>query len=175
MRSVMVKHVELRGIEEYAALPFAHEAVVRRAIPQPGDRVAIFVGACVTVAVLHTLVSTKVEQRLRIAGRDDVPTCAAAADVVEAGETPHDVEWLLVGGRCGRDQADPLGHHGECGQKRERLERGNRVAPPQRLLRHVEDGQMVRHKEGVELRSLKHGDQPADAGEIKLASGHALG
>jgi hypothetical protein len=59
MRSVMVKHVELRGIEEYAALPFAHEAVVRRAIPQPGDRVAIFVGACVTVAVLHTLVSTK--------------------------------------------------------------------------------------------------------------------
>ena len=61
VRSVKVEHVEFGGIEEYAALHVTHEGVVRSAIPQSGDHVAIFAGAGVTIVVRHVHIPAEVE------------------------------------------------------------------------------------------------------------------
>src|SRR3546814_6453132 len=59
----------------------------------------------------HPMPSAEIVRRLRIAGGDDIPSRPSFAQMVERGETPRDMERLVIGGRGRRDQADPLRHH----------------------------------------------------------------
>ena len=114
------------------------------------------------------LVEPEIQRRVRIGGRDDIPPGAAAADVIERGETAGDMIGLVEGGRAGGDQPDMFGGAGQRRQQRERLERRDGVAALERVDRHVQHGQMVSHEEGVELPGFEFLDQPLDVGEIEI-------
>ena len=90
---------------------------------------------------------------------------APAGDVVERGKAAGDVIGRVKGGRAGRDQADALGRARQRREQRERLERGHGMAALERIDRHVQDGEVIGHEEGVELAGLELADhRPADAG-----------
>src|SRR5262249_51242749 len=109
--------------------------------------------------MLHMVVEAEIEGRVRIGGGDDVPAGAAARDVVERGKPTRDVIGLVKRGRAGRDQSNVFGCTGKRRQQRERFERGDGVAALERIDRHVQDGQVVGHEEGVELAGLEVPDQ----------------
>ncbi len=118
----MIEHVHLVGFEEHAALDVADEGVVRPGIPQAGHHVVELAGALVALGVLHMVVEPEIQRGVGVGGGDDVPAGAAAADVVDRGELPRQVERLAVGGGGGGDQPDPLGRDGERAERRDRLE-----------------------------------------------------
>ncbi len=156
---LVVEPVHPPGVPEDPAGLVAQEGVVGEAVPEPGDHVVELPRAAVALVVLHVVVEAEVQRRLRVGGGDNVPAGAAAGDVVQRGEPAGHVVGRVEGGGGGGDQPDPLGLGGQVAQERERLERGHRVAAPQRLDRHVQHRQVVGHEEGVELGRL----QPLDA------------
>ena len=107
----VVEHMHALRVEEYAARRVAEEGVVRPTVPKAGHHVEELAGAAVARGVLPVLVAAEIPRLHRIAGGDEVPAGAAAADVVQRGEFPRDVVGLVVGGRGGGDQPEPLRHH----------------------------------------------------------------
>ena len=105
--------------------------------------------------MVQVILLAKVESGVRIGGRHDVPAGAAAADVVERREAASDVIGLVKRRGRRRNQADPFGRARKSRKQGERLERGHRRAPSQRLDRHVEHGEMVGHEERVELSAFE--------------------
>ena len=83
--------------------------------------------------------------RCREPGRDDVPTDPSAADVVQRGKLPRQVEWLGVGGGAGGDQPDPAGHAGQRSEHRDRFQPGAR-----RAWRVVADRQRIGEEHRIE-------------------------
>ena len=113
----------------------------------------------------------EVQRRIGIGGGDDVPAGASSAQVVEGGEAARDMEGRVECRGGGGDEPDALGDGGQRGQQREGLEGGRGVAAPQRLDRHVQNGQMIGHEEGVELGGLQAlGEMPIWP-KLKFASG----
>lgn len=121
--------------------------------------------------MLDMLVEAEVQRRVRVGRGDDVPAGASTADMVQRGEAASNMIGRVERRRCGGDQPDMVSDGGERRQKRERLERGDRVAAPQRLDRHVENGQMVGHEEGVELRRLQGLGEALQMREIEIGVG----
>ena len=151
----MVEHMHALRVEEHAARRVAEERVVRPTVPKPGHHVEELAGAAIARSVLPVLVAAEIPRLHRIAGGDEVPTGAAAADVVQRGELPRDVVGLVVGGGGGGDQPEPLRHHRQRRQQGERVEGGDGGAALQRLDRHVQHGQVVGHEERVEAALLQ--------------------
>ena len=167
----MVEHVQPGGIEINAVFDVADEGVVGPAVPQSRDDVIELAAALVAFAVRHVLLMAEIQRRVGVGGRDQVPAGAAVADVVERGEFAGDVVGVVVGGRCGGDQAEPLGDHRERGQQGERVERGDGGAALERGHRHVQHGEMVGHEEGVELAALEGLREALEVGEVEIGVG----
>ncbi len=175
MLALMVEHVQLGRVEEDAALLVAQPGIVRPAVPEPRDHLVELAGAPVAFVVLDVVGQAEIERRVGVGGRHHVPAGPATADMVERGEAPGDVIGLVEGRRGGRDQADSLRHHGERRQQGQRLERGRGAAAPQRLDRHVQYGQVIRHEEGVEPRALQGLDEAAQVLEVEVRIGIGAG
>ena len=151
----MVQGAEFIGVEEQPLLDIAEEGVVGPGIPQPGDDLEKLAGAGVAGGVVEMRVAAEVQRLVRVAGGDEVPAGASLRDMIERGEFAGHMVGLVVGGGGGGDQPDPLRHHGQRRQQRQRVERGDGGRALQRLHRHVHHRQMVGHEEGVELGGLQ--------------------
>lgn len=147
--------MHLLRIEEQAAFPVADESIVGEAVPEPGDDIIEFAGTMITLAMLHMFVEAEIESGIGVRRRNDVPAGTAATDMIERGETPGDMIRLVEGGGGSGNEADALRHRRQRGQQREGLERGDGVAAPERLDRHIESGKMIGHEEGVEFRPFQ--------------------
>ncbi len=101
--------MHLGGIEIEARFDVAHKGVVGEGIPQAGDDVVEFARPLVALGVLHVIVEPEIQRCVRIGGGDDVPSRAAAADVIERGKAAGDMVGLIKSGRACRDQADMFG------------------------------------------------------------------
>src|SRR6516162_2593111 len=101
--------MESGGIEINAALNIAYEGIVGPAIPQARHHVKEFACTAVTRLMLEMLVKAEIHRLIRIAGGDHVPSRASAAQVIERGEFPCDVIWLVVTRRCSSDESQMLG------------------------------------------------------------------
>jgi len=114
--SLMIQHAHFLRIEIYAALDIADEGVVGPTVPETGDDIVEFARPAIALIMLHLLVDSEIEGRIRIRCRDHVPSGAAATDVIEGRETAGDMKRLFIGSRARRDQAQAFGDRGECGQ-----------------------------------------------------------
>jgi hypothetical protein len=112
-------------------------------------------GAAIALAVFQMLGQAEIERRVGVGGGDQVPPGAPAAQMVERGEAARDQIGRLEGRRGRRDQPEMVGDRGERRQQGQRLERSDRGAAFQGRHRHVEDGQMIGHEEGVEAALLQ--------------------
>ena len=175
MLALVVEHMQFGGVEIEPAFGVADEGVVGKAVPQAGHHIVEFPRPVIALVMLDMLVEAEIQRGIGIGRGDDVPAGAAAADMVERGEAAGDVIGRVEGRRCGGDQADMVGDGGQRRQQRERLERGHRVAAPQRLDRHVEHGQMVGHEEGVELRRLQRLREALQMREVEVGVGIGAG
>ncbi|GJE72971.1 hypothetical protein CHKEEEPN_4532 [Methylorubrum podarium] len=171
----VVQGVELLRIEEEALLDVAQERIVRPGIPQAGDDLEELAGPGVAGGVVEMRVAAEVQRLVGIAGGDEVPAGPAPRDVVERGELAGDVVGLVVGGGGGGDQPDPLRHHGQRRQQRQRIERGDGGRALQRLHRHVHHRQMVGHEEGVELGRLQGSGEAHEVVEVEVRVRKAAG
>src|SRR3546814_566938 len=88
--------------------------------------------------------------------------------MVERGEAARDVERLVIGGGRGGDQAEMLGDGGQRRQQRERFERRGCGAALQRVHRHVQEGQMVRHEQRIEPALLQLAGEPLVVREAEV-------
>ncbi len=167
----MVQHVHPRRVEEHAALLVADEGILGEGVPEAGDNVVELPRAAVALVVLHVLVEAEVQRRVGVGGGDHVPAGPAAGDVVQRGEAAGHVIGLVEGGGAGGDQADVPGGHGQSREQGHRLERGDGVAAPEGLHRHVQHRQVVGHEEGVEPAALQRGDEPLHLGEVEVGVG----
>ena len=155
-------------VEIDPAFRIAEEGIVGETVPEAGDHIVELARTVIARIVLHLRVLTEIQRRIWIRGGDDVPPRPAAAEMVERGEAPGDVIGLVEGGRGGRHQPDPLRRARQGGQQREGLEGGDGVAALQRIHRHVQHGQMIRHEEGVELRLLQPAREMAQMREVEV-------
>ena len=92
--ALVIEHMHLLRIEEDAALGIADEGIVGKAVPQAGDDIVEFPRALIALAMLDMLVEAEIQRCVRVGRGDDVPAGAAAADMVERGETAGDVIGL---------------------------------------------------------------------------------
>src|SRR5262249_25694201 len=60
-------------------------------------------------------------------------------------------------------------------EQRERLERGYRVTALERIKRHIEDGQMIGHEEGVEFAAFKRLREAFEMREIEIGIRESAG
>ena len=118
----VVEEVDLVAVHVDAALLVAQQAAVFPAVPQADHDLVEFGGALVALGVRQMLVEAEILRLVLDLRRHQVPAGAAAADMVDRGEAAGDVVGLVVGRGRRRDEADPAGHHGECGKRCRRLE-----------------------------------------------------
>ena len=118
----VVERVLARAVEEDAGLLVAREGVVLVGAPQALRDLHVLERAAVAGRVVVVLVEAVVAGGAAVAARDDVPARAAAADDVERGEPPRDVERRVVRRRDRADQADAGRRDRERGEQRQRLE-----------------------------------------------------
>ena len=134
MLTLMVEDVHFLRIEEDAARLVWPPCIVRPAVPKTGYDSLELARPPVTFVMLDMLGQPEIQRRIGIGGRDDIPSRAAVADVVERREPAGDMVGFVKGRRCRRDQTDPFSHHRKSRKQRQGLEGGNRRAAPQRLI-----------------------------------------
>jgi hypothetical protein len=151
----VIEHVTFLRLEETAALLVAHEGVVFPAVPQADDDLRELTRPFVAFGVCEMRIAVEIE-RFRLARRgDEVPAGPPAADVVERGKLAGDVKRLVVGGRGGGDESEPLRHRCQAGEQGQRLELDDvarRAARRLDIL--VPHGQAVREEHRMELRAF---------------------
>jgi len=74
----------------------------------------------------------------------------------------------IEGGGPGGDQADMFGDHGERRQQGKWLEGSHGMAALQRLDRHVEHGEVVRHEKRIEPAAFQSLDETLDMREVEV-------
>ncbi len=167
--------MKLVGIEKEPAFGVADESVIGPGIPQAGHHVVELARAPVARVVLHVIVHAEIQRGIGIGGGHDIPAGAAAAQMIERSKAAGDMIGRIERGRAGGDQPQMLGHHGERRKKRERLERGDRVAVLERVERHVQHGQMIGHEKRVEFGSLQRLREALEMAEIEVGVGKGAG
>ncbi|MEJ1978837.1 MAG: hypothetical protein WDN49_24685 [Acetobacteraceae bacterium] len=149
--------VNARRVEEAPAGGVGDHRVVGPAIPQPGHDIDEGVRPLVAQRLLHRLRAAEVQRGAVVQRGDDVPPGAAAAQMVERGELGGDGERLVIGGGQRRHQAEPLGHAGDGGNDRHRVE--------------VVDGDLAHHL----VAALARVQGVADEIQVELAALGDLG
>src|SRR5262249_9624882 len=125
----VIEPVHLFRSEVASAGTIHDEGVVVPAIPKPADDLDEFIGALVALIMFEMLIAAEVSTRCRVSGRYDVPSCAAATQMIQGCELSRKVERLGVAcrGRCNQSHSACYGRHrGEQGQ---RLEIGDILRP----------------------------------------------
>ena len=120
----MVEDVHFLRVEEDAARLIVAPCIVRPAVPKTGYDSLELTRSPVAFVMLDMLGQPEIERRIGIGSRDNIPTGAAVADVVERGEPAGDMVGFVKGRRCRRDQPDPLGHHCKGRKQCQRLKGG---------------------------------------------------
>ena len=132
--------------------------------------------ALVALAVFHVFIQAEVERGIGVGCGHQVPARAAAAQMIERRKPARHVIRLFERGGRRRNQSDVLRHRSNRREQGKRLERGRRVASPQRLRRHVEHGEMIGHEKRIETAAFERLREPLGIGaKLKLASGNAPG
>ena len=121
-----MQHVQLGRIEEKARRLVHHEGIVVPAVPQPQHHLHELGGAPVAFVMGDMGGVAEVQRFGRRRRRDQIPSGATVAELVERGEYAGDMKRIKVGRRRGRDQADALRH------RRQRTEQGQRLDPVRR-------------------------------------------
>ncbi len=122
VRADVVDRADQVGVGEVPARLVEQPCVVGPAVPELLHDLDELGRTGVAVFVRRPLVEVEVVCLVLAGGRDDVPTRAPVADVVERGELAGELERLVIGGgRCG-DQSDALGEHRDGRKQRDRLE-----------------------------------------------------
>ncbi len=95
-----------------------------------------------------------------IKGRDDVPSRPPIGHQIERRKQACHMEWLVVAGRIGRAETEPLGRHAHHGEHRHRIQLHAANAMPNRVRViapvHVGHRQTVIEKAEVKFALLKH-------------------
>src|SRR5579863_9640199 len=118
----VVKRVQLAPVEEDAGLDVGGEGVVLVGVPEPARDLDELLGPPVPGGVVEVLVQAEVLRDLRVEAGDNVPAGPAAADVVQRGDAPGQVERGVVGRARRSDQADVLRVRRNGRQQRQRLQ-----------------------------------------------------
>jgi hypothetical protein len=171
----VVERVHAIRIEIEARIDVADESVLRETVPEAGHDIVEFARAAIALVVVQVILSPKVESRVRIGRRHDVPARAAAADMVERREAARDVVGLVKSRGRRRNQADPLGRARERRKQSEGLEGRNRGASSQRLDRHIEHREMVGHEERVEPPAFERLSETLQVLEVEVRVGIGAG
>ena len=138
-----------------------HEGIVGKAVPEAGHDVIELAGTMVSLTVLDMRVQAEVQRGVGICGGDDIPSGTTSADVIQRSETARDMIGLVECRRGGCNKSDMARNRGERREQGERLERSHRLAALEGLHGHIENGEMIRHEEGVELCGFKPlGERP---------------
>src|ERR1700733_16145820 len=99
----MIKDVHFVRIEEDAARLVMPPRIVRPAVPKTcNDRVE-FTRPPVAFVMLNMAGQPEIESRVGVGGRDDIPSGAAIADMVERREATGDMIGFVERRRCRRD------------------------------------------------------------------------
>nr|BFE73395.1 hypothetical protein GCM10020092_066960 [Actinoplanes digitatis] len=162
--AVVLRRIDLLLVTPHAAGLVGEHHVVVPGVPELERDVDELGGPLVALPVCRQVVQVEVAGGVEVRRGDDVPAGPATADDVERGEPPRQVVGLVVGGRRGGDQADPLGRPGERGEQHGRLEHPGRAAPDL-----VPEHRPVGEEERVELAPL------GDAGQVLVVLDVDLG
>src|SRR5262245_39756159 len=111
--------MEFRRVEIDAALPVAREGVVLVAVPETFDDVDIFLGALIALGMLKVRGEAEIRGDVR-AGGHNIPSGAAAGDMVQRCELARRRVRLLIRRGGGRDKTDMRRERREGGPKRRR-------------------------------------------------------
>src|SRR6202044_524982 len=112
---LMVKRVHAIRIEIEPGLDVPDESVLGETVPKTGHDIIKLASATVALVVIKVILPAKVESRVRVRRRHDVPARAASAEMVERSEAARDVIGLVKRRGRRRNQADALGDHREGG------------------------------------------------------------
>src|SRR6185437_13538128 len=105
-----------------AALTVADNRVVLPAVPRAQDDLDELVRARVTVGMVRMGGLAEVRRGQRRDGCDDVPSGAAAAEMIQRREPAGELPGLAVGRRASPDQPDVTGDGGQGREHRDRVE-----------------------------------------------------
>lgn len=166
----VVRGAQSRRVVVAARRLVPYDRVVVEAVPERLHDLHELVRAAVARLVFEVGAVAEVRRLRRDAGCGDVPARPAARYVVEGGELAGDVERMVVdGGRRGR-QADVLGHQGQRGQQRERLELLG-TAGPGRVGLVAPGRDTVGDEQRVEPAAFEGAGQVGVEGEVELSVG----
>src|SRR5271154_4529468 len=122
MLALMIENVHLVRIEEDATRLVSPPRIVRPTVPKTSNNSMEFPRPPVAFVVPDMAGQPEIERRVGVGGRDDIPSRAAIADVVERCETASDMVRRVKRRRCRRDQTDPFRYHRESRKQRHGLE-----------------------------------------------------
>ena len=154
--AAVVDPAHLLGVREQSRFLVDDQGVVLPRVPVTQDHLEELVGAIIALIVLRHGVAAHVAGLGIIEGGDDVPGGATAGQRIESGKLAGDMERLVVGGRVGDAEAQPLGRHADRGHAGEgvHLHAANAVG----------DGLLV-----VAGLELGHREAVVEKCEVKLA------
>ena len=156
--ALVAERLDLGRIEKASRRLVLGKGVVGPGIPEPFHDIGEFVGALVARVAGDVFAVVEVQRVEGVGCRDQVPTGATAADVVERGEAPRDMKRLVIGRGGGGDESDMLCHHGQRGQERDGLEHprpvGRRGGGEKIRLVHIAHAVAVGEEEEVHLAGL---------------------
>ena len=104
--ALVAKCADLFRIEKASGCLILRKRIVGPGVPETFDNVGKFVRALIACIAGNVFAVAEVQRIIGVGRRDQVPAGAAAADVVERGETPGDVKRLVVCRGGGGDKPD---------------------------------------------------------------------
>ncbi len=120
--ALVIERVLLVWVEEHTRLAIALERVVFIRTPKAAYDIKIFNRAAVARIVIIMFVQAELPAAPAIAARHHIPARTAAADEIEGGKAPGEIERGVERRRRRADEADIARRDGQSRQKREGLE-----------------------------------------------------
>ena len=180
--ALVVEAMNLVGIGEQAGRLVLDDGVVLPGVPMAEHDLHELVGAVVAQVVIDHLVAAHVLRLAVVERGDHVPGRAALRHQVERGEHARHVERLVVAGRIGGAEAEPLGRHAHDGEHGDGVElhAADAVLDGVRVVAavHVRHRQPVVEKAEMKLALLQHAAdvpveirRPAIGARLRMAPG----
>src|SRR5262249_14701137 len=149
----------LRDGEEAGRLVL-NDGAVFPAVPMPEYDLHEFVGAVVAQVVLDHLLAAHVLGFAVVERGDDVPGRASGGHQIEGREQARDMERLVIAGRIGRAEPEPLGRHAHDREHGDGIHLHAADAVAHRMVVvvpvYVGHGQPVIEEAEIELSVLEH-------------------
>jgi hypothetical protein len=163
--ALVVQAMDLLRMGEQARRLILDDGVVLPSVPMAEHDLHELVGAVVALIMRHHLVAPHVPGFAVVQRGDHVPGRAPLAHQIERGEHARHVKRLVVAGRIGRAQAEPLGRHAHHSEHRDSIELHAADAVAHRVgvvvPVHVRHRQPVIEEAEVEFAFLEHAAEVA--------------